>query len=264
MQNCTVTLRGINRVLTGEVDIDKGVVDLDGIDYDVDTLPLDIPEIKTVYGALLNYQGAYEALQPKMQEEPYKAPPEAPVLYIKPKNTWISHGQAIPLPEGENHVEIGAALGVVIGKTATKVTAETALEYVAGYTIVNDVSIPHDNFHRPAVTKKARDGFCPVGPWVMHKDAVANPNDLAIQVAINGEVKQENTTKNLVRSVETLLKDVTAFMTLSPGDVLLVGVPENAPLAKENDHVSVKITGIGELESRVVKESDVLLGGTSR
>ena len=110
---------------------------------------------------------------------------------------------------------------------------ENALTYVAGYTIVNDVSVPHDSVYRPAVQHKARDGFCPIGPWIIDRHEVDNPDDLTIRVFINDKLQQENSTSNLIRSVSRLLADVTEFMTLSPGDVLLVGVPEEAPQAED-------------------------------
>lgn len=261
MQKVILKLRGIEQLLEGEIQ-NSETVELHGINYTTDSLPVDIPITGTVYGTLLNFQGAYEALAPAMKEAPYNHQPQAPVLYIKPKNTFISHGQAIPLPENIESLEMGAALGIVIGKTATKVAENQALDYVAGYTIVNDVSIPHENVHRPAVKEKARDGFCPIGPWIVARDSVKNPNELHITVSINGEIKQENTTKNLIRSVEKLLADVTEFMTLSKGDVLLIGVPENAPLADENDLVRIEIAEIGVLENRVTKEKDIIGGET--
>ena len=114
----------------------------------------------------------------------------------------------------------------MIGKQATHVSEEEALDYVSGYTIVNDVSVPHKSVYRPAVQQKSRDGFCPIGPWIVNRDAVANPDNLVVRVFINDELRQENNTSNLIRSISRLLVDVTDYMTLSPGDVLLVGVPE--------------------------------------
>lgn len=254
-----IKLRGIEQILEGTVE-NEGTVEIQGIEYELDTLPFDVPITGTLYGTLLNYQGAYEELKAQMKEEPYKEEPKAPILYIKPKNTFISNGKPIPLPEEETELEMGAALGIVIGKTAKKVKEEEALQYVLGYTVVNDVSIPHESFHRPAVKEKARDGFCPIGPWITLKESVLNPNDLEIKVSVNGEVVQQNSTKNLIRSVEKLIEDVTEFMTLYKGDVLLVGVPENAPLAKENDHVKIEIEGVGILENRIVPER-VVIGG---
>lgn len=262
MQHVSLKLRGIEQIVAAEVTNEMDVT-IDEIDYTLDQLPVDIPPVKTVYGTLLNFQGAYEALEPKMTEEPYNIPPKAPVLYIKPKNTYIGYGRAIPLPEGVEKLEVGATLGVVIGKTATKVKEEEALNYVLGYTVVNDVSIPHESVLRPAIKEKARDGFCPIGPWIVDKSSVANPNDVIISVFINGEKKQENTTKNLRRSLEKLLHEVTDFMTLHQGDVLLVGVPENAPLAEENDLVRIEIAGVGVLENRIVPENSVI-GGDMR
>lgn len=259
MQKVTLKLRGIEQLLEGEVQSSE-VIDIQGIDYQIESLPVDVPVNGTVYGALLNYQGAYDKLKPAMEEAPYQHPPKAPVLYIKPKNTFISSGQPIPLPENETGLEMGAALAIVIGKTATKVSEENALDYVLGYTIANDVSIPHENVHRPAVKQKARDGFCPIGPWITSSDSIENPNELHIKVFVNGELKQENMTKNLIRSVEKLLADVTDYMTLYKGDVLLVGVPENAPIAKENDLVKIEIEGIGSIENRVLNEQHVVGG----
>lgn len=260
MKRVRFKLRGIAQFLEGELD-NRGIVDIQGVDYHTETLPVDVPVTGTLYGTLLNYRGAYEALESAMSEDPYQHPPKAPVLYIKPKNTFISHRQAIPLPEHIESLEMGAALGVVIGKTATKVAEAQALDYISGYTIVNDVSIPHESVHRPAVKEKARDGFCPIGPWIVSRDSIPNPNHLSVRVSINGIVKQENNTNNLLRGIERLISDVTEFMTLYKGDVLLVGVPENPPQARENDLVKIEIEGVGALENRVIKEKDVIGGG---
>lgn len=260
MQRVALSLRGVEQVLVGKVG-QGDILTIQGIDYSIDQLPIDVPAISTVYGTLLNFEGAYKTLEPKMKEAPYQNPPKAPILYIKPKNTFISNRQAIPLPKEVEQLEVGATLGVVIGKTATKVNESNALDYVAGYTVVNDISIPHDNVHRPAVKEKARDGFCPVGPWIVNKGDVDNPNNLTITVLINGEKKQENNTKNLVRPIEKLLADVTDFMTLHKGDVLLIGVPEAAPIVKADDLVRIEIEQIGALENRVINEKDVIGGG---
>ncbi len=217
-------------------------------------LEVDIPISGTVFGTLLNYKGALEKLGNAVHDTPYNSPPIAPVLYIKPANTFNRYGTAIPMPAGISKLEIGAALGLVIGKKAVAVDEELALTYVAGYTIVNDVSVPHDSVFRPAVQHKARDGFCPIGPWIIDRHEVDNPDDLVIRVFINEELRQENTTSNLIRSVSRLLADVTEFMMLSPGDVLLVGVPEEAPQAEVGDKIRIEIEGIGSLENVIVDE----------
>jgi 5-oxopent-3-ene-1,2,5-tricarboxylate decarboxylase/2-hydroxyhepta-2,4-diene-1,7-dioate isomerase len=203
----------------------------------------------------VNFKGVLEGLADAVYDKPYLSPPVAPVLYIKPANTFNRHGAGIPLPEGLTQLEMGATLGLVIGKKATAVKEETALDYVAGYTVVNDVSVPHDSIYRPAVQHKSRDGFCPIGPWIIDRHTVDNPDDLTIRVYINDELRQENSTRNLIRPVARLLADVTEFMTLSPGDVLLVGVPEEAPQASLGDKVRVEIAGIGTLENVIVEEN---------
>ncbi|MBZ5752900.1 fumarylacetoacetate hydrolase family protein [Metabacillus rhizolycopersici] len=217
-------------------------------------IPLGAPITGTVYGTLLNYKGDLAALGDAVNEAPYKQSPKAPILYIKPINTITGFHTPIPLPLDVSELQIGAALGVVIGKNATNVAEEEALDYVSGYTIVNDVSIPHESVYRPAISQKARDGFCPVGPWIIERDVIADPNQLTIQVFINGELKQQNTTANLIRPVARLISDITSFMTLYEGDTVLVGVPENPPFAKEGDLVRIEIEGIGALENIVKAE----------
>ncbi|WP_026677604.1 fumarylacetoacetate hydrolase family protein [Fictibacillus gelatini] len=262
MSKAIFKLRGKHLIEEANVNVLKRTVELDGKQYGTEMLSFDAPVSGTVYGVLLNYKGALHTLGDAVNQPPYKEPPKAPILYIKPVNTYSGNGMPIPLPEGVEELEMGAALGVVIGKPATRVSTSQALEYVAGYTIVNDVSIPHDSVYRPAVNQKARDGFCPIGPWVIERDAVANPDQLRVRVFINDEMKQENTTANLIRSVSRLIVDVTDFMTLNKGDVLLVGVPEKAPLAKAGDRVRVEIDELGCLENTIVPESE-LTGGVA-
>jgi 5-oxopent-3-ene-1,2,5-tricarboxylate decarboxylase/2-hydroxyhepta-2,4-diene-1,7-dioate isomerase len=208
----------------------------------------------TLYGVLLNYKGALAALGDAVHKPPYKAPPKAPVLYIKPANTWIGDGAPIPVPADVEALQMGAALGVVIGRTACRVPAETALDYVAGYTIVNDVSVPHETFYRPSIRFKCRDGFCPIGAGIVDRARVPDPDALAVRVFVDGALRQQNTTAHLIRSTAQLIADVTGFMTLSAGDVLLTGVPENAPLARAGQRVSIEIEDVGRLENPLVAE----------
>jgi 5-oxopent-3-ene-1,2,5-tricarboxylate decarboxylase/2-hydroxyhepta-2,4-diene-1,7-dioate isomerase len=186
-----------------------------------------------------------------MNREPYQYPPIAPILYIKPRNTWSTDGAAIPVPAGARQLKMGGTLGVVIGKPAFEVPAKAALGYIGGYTIVNDVSIPHESYYRPAIKQQCRDGFCPISSSLAE---LANPNRAEIRIRINGELRCTASTAELVRPVERLIADVTEFMTLQPGDVLLVGEPHDAPLAGAGDRVRVEIEGLGSLENQVVPE----------
>src|SRR4029453_5829362 len=178
---------------------------------------------------------------------------------IKPRNTWLAHRCAVPLPLGVETVEVGATLGVVIARDVTRVPRAKAAEVIAGYTIVNDVTIPGGGLFRPPLRSKCRDGFCPVGPWIVPRDAVATPDALEIRASVNGELRMQNTTANLHRDIAALIADVTEFMTLRAGDLLAVGVPEHAPLARAGDEVTIEVEGLGRLENTLVPE-EILLG----
>ena len=130
-----------------------------------------------------------------------------------------------------------------------------ALSFVAGYALACDVSVPHTPYYRPALRHKCRDGFCPIGEAVA-RAAVANPDDLQIRVEIDGREAQRGHTAELIRPVARLLADVTEFMTLEPGDLLMIGVPEAAPLARAGQRVRICIAGVGELNHTLVAEGD--------
>lgn len=207
----------------------------------------------TIYGTLLNHRPALLTLGEQVNEAPYKAAPQAPVLYVKPRNTLAGSGDAVTVPADATELEVGAALGLVIGRTACRLTLANALDHVAGYCIVNDVSVPHDSFYRPSIRFKARDGFCPIGP-VVPRAAVGNPDALRVQVLVDGVQQQDTTTGDRVRSAAQLLVDVTDFMTLQPGDVLMLGVSAGAPRVKAGQEVAIEIDGVGRLINRFVAE----------
>ena len=211
------------------------------------------PRRGTVYGTLLNQADALAALGGAVHELPYKAPPKAPILYIKPRNTWIAGGDAIVVPAGVVELEIGATLGLVIGRAACRVGEAQAMSFVAGYVIVNDVSVPHASYYRPSLRFKARDTFCPIGPFVA-RDAVGSPDALGIAVTIDGETVQRASTAGLIRSAARLLAEVSEFMTLVPGDVLSVGVATGAPRARAGQRVGIAIDGLGRLDNPLVAE----------
>ena len=198
----------------------------------------------SVYGVALNFKAAFAALGDAVNRDPYKKPPVAPVLYLKPANTWIPNGAPIPCPPGVQ-LSMGGTLGVVIDR------AQPGL--IGGYRIVNSVSIPHASYYRPAIREQCRDGFCPIGEEVK-KSALADADAAVIRIFVNGELRAANSTANLVRGVARLIADISEFMTLQTGDLLLPGEPDNAPLAGAGDHVRVEIDGLGSLENPVEPE----------
>jgi len=203
----------------------------------------------TIYGTLLNHRGGLAALGDAVNQPPYKAAPKAPILYIKPRNTLRGSGDFIEVPADVPEVEIGPALGIVIGNTACRVDEAQALAYVAGYTIVNDVSVPHESFYRPSLRFKVRDGFCPIGPRVAAAHEVGDPDRLRVRVYVDGVLAQDTSTADMIRPVAKLLADVTDFMTLVPGDVLMLGVAAGAPRVRAGQHTAIEIEGIGRLEN---------------
>lgn len=208
----------------------------------------------TVYGTLLNHASARDALGDSVHAAPYNAPPRAPVLYVKPRNTLAGPGHAVEVPIGCTELEMGACLGLVIGRTASRLSPSTALDHVAGYLIVNDISVPHESYYRPALRFKARDGFCPMGAFVP-RDVVPDPDRLQIDTYVDDlQVASANTAGNL-RSAAQLLADVTDFMTLVPGDVLATGVAAPAPRARAGQSVRIDIAPLGSLCHTLVAEA---------
>ena len=209
---------------------------------------------RTVVGALLEFQGAWQAMEPVMAQPPHHRPPVHPVLYIKPANTWARHGDSVLLPPDVAEVEIGATLGISFARAASRVNAAQALSHVAGYCVVNDVTVPHQSLLRPPMRQKCRDGFCPIGPWVS-ADELRDPGTLEIRSYINGELRQRSHTAHLRRNVAQLIADVSEFMTLAPGDLLLIGVAEQPARARVGDTMAVEIDGIGRLENPLQAET---------
>jgi 5-oxopent-3-ene-1,2,5-tricarboxylate decarboxylase/2-hydroxyhepta-2,4-diene-1,7-dioate isomerase len=201
----------------------------------------------TVYGVLLNHAPALAALGDAVNAAPYKAPPKAPVLYLKPRNTLAAAGSACEVPAGIEALQIGANLGIVIGRTACRVRAQDVASFVAGYAIVNDLSVPHETFYRPSVRFKALDGSCVIGALVP-RARVGNPDALGVRVYVDGERAQHTDTGARTRPTAQLLADITDFMTLAPGDIVLLGTSHGAPSARAGQRVAIEIDGLGRLE----------------
>jgi 5-oxopent-3-ene-1,2,5-tricarboxylate decarboxylase / 2-hydroxyhepta-2,4-diene-1,7-dioate isomerase len=206
----------------------------------------------TVYGVALNDPASLAALGSAVNDAPYKAAPKAPVLYIKPRNTLVGPGSAVVVPADAPALQMGPALAVVVGRTACRVGEADALAHVAGCTVVNDISVPTDSWYRPGLRQRVRDGFCPMARTLA---TVPDPDALTIRLWIDGQRAFEARTASFARPLARLLADVTAFMTLQPGDVLITGVPHGAPLARAGQRIRIEIPGVGELEHTLVAEA---------
>lgn len=248
-------MRGMPRPERIDVDLATGAIRYPGHVATAAGVEWEVPTNGTVIGTLLNDRGALEALGEAMHAAPYQAPPQSVVLHIKPPNTWTACGAAVVLPAGVREVEVGATLGIVIGAIACRVGEARALDCVAGYTVVNDICEPHASVFRPAIRQRCRDGFCPIGPWVMARDDVGSPDALQIRVFVNGDLRATHSTADLVRPVARLIAEVSDFMTLREGDVLLAGAPGNAPRACAGDRMRIEIDRVGTLENLLVAEA---------
>lgn len=176
--------------------------------------------------------------------------PDRPELFLKTPNCVVAHGDAIELPPGRSRVEFEAEFGIVIGEQCRAVTEGDAMDVVAGYTCINDVSNRDDQEEeRNWVRGKAFDSSLPMGPVVATPDEV--PDDAALVLRQNGEVKQETTREHMIFSVEELVADVSELITLEAGDVIATGTPFGPDVLAEGDTVEVEFEGVGVLENHV-------------
>jgi 5-oxopent-3-ene-1,2,5-tricarboxylate decarboxylase/2-hydroxyhepta-2,4-diene-1,7-dioate isomerase len=201
----------------------------------------------TIYGVVLNDREQREQLAVLFEAPPYKAPPQRPVLYIKSRNCIATGGGTVLLPPDLTQVEAAPTLGLLIGRDARRVTAQAALSHVAGACLALDVCEPQDNFYRPPVRQRCRDGFLPLGEVGAFSAALL---DCDIETRINDAVAQTWSPRRLLRDAATLIADVSAFMTLAAGDLLLVGLPHDAPRAQAGDHINVRAGFLPGLTAR--------------
>ncbi len=214
-----------------------------------------VPNPSKVIGIGLNYRDFAELTGQQI--------PELPILFPKFANSIIGPGDPIIIPPMCGQPDYEAELAVVIGRAARNVTAEEALEYVAGYTCANDVTA------RDMTAKagqwlwgKAIDSFLPMGPWLVTPDELepADPQQLDILCTLNGEVMIDSTTRHMNTMVAGLIAHLSQIMTLVPGDVLLTGTPAGVGLNQDpprwlrpGDEVTISIQGIGDLTNTVAE-----------
>lgn len=181
------------------------------------------------------------------------AVPDEPMLFLKPPSAVIAHRAPIELPANVGRVDHEAELAVIIGRRARHVRREDALDYVLGYTCANDVSA-RDYQKKDGQWGRAKgfDTFCPLGP-VIATDL--DPARLAVRAVLNGELRQNGNTADMVFDVPFLIAFISAIMTLEPGDVILTGTPEGVSPIAPGDVVEIEVEGIGALRNPVVAQS---------
>ncbi|MGH7177034.1 MAG: fumarylacetoacetate hydrolase family protein [Tepidisphaeraceae bacterium] len=192
-----------------------------------------------------------------------QAIPKNPVLFIKASNTLNNPGDGIPLPRRSQQIDFEAELAVVIGRDCKDISRERALDHVLGYTCANDVSArdwqkDKDLGGGQFARGKSFDGFCPLGPAIVTKDEIPNPNALRIRCLLNGEVMQDSTTADMIFDVPALIESLSSTMTIRAGSVILTGTPSGVGFArkpqiwmKDGDTVEVELEKIGRLKNSV-------------
>jgi 2-keto-4-pentenoate hydratase/2-oxohepta-3-ene-1,7-dioic acid hydratase in catechol pathway len=185
--------------------------------------------------------------------------PERPLLFAKWPNALVGSGEPIVIPQGMAQVDYEAELAAVVGARAKGVSVESALEAIAGYTCLNDISARDVQFADGQWTRaKSFDTFCPVGPRVVPREEVPDPQSLRIECRLNGETMQKATTADMIFSVAELVAFISEAITLEPGDLIATGTPpgvafgrSDARYLQDGDEVEVEIEGIGALVNPV-------------
>jgi 2-keto-4-pentenoate hydratase/2-oxohepta-3-ene-1,7-dioic acid hydratase in catechol pathway len=201
-----------------------------------------------ILGVGLNYR-AHAA-------EMKKALPDEPLLFMKPSTAIIGPGEAIVRPRGWNRMDFEGELAFVVGKRCRRVARANALDVVAGWTIVNDVSVRDLQVKDVQYTRaKGFDTFCPCGPVVVPAGQL-DPGNLRIVTRVNGQVRQDSTTADMIFDIATIIEVASRCMTLEEGDLITTGTPSGVGPLVAGDVVAIEIEGIGVLENPVVDEPE--------
>jgi 5-oxopent-3-ene-1,2,5-tricarboxylate decarboxylase / 2-hydroxyhepta-2,4-diene-1,7-dioate isomerase len=204
----------------------------------------------TIFALGLNYAEHAKELSFSKQEEP--------LVFLKGPGSVIGHRGTTRRPADVTFMHYECELAVVIGRTAQQVKREDAMQYVAGYTIANDYAIRDylENYYRPNLRVKNRDGGTVLGPWFVDAADIADVNALELRTFVNGELKQHGNTRDLVTGIAELIEYLSSFMTLAPGDVILTGTPEGVVNVNAGDEVVCEIDGLGRLVNTIASDAD--------
>ena len=213
---------------------------------EVEWLPPVVPG--AVFALGLNYADHAKELA-------FKAP-EVPLAFLKGPNTIVGHRAKTRRPADATYMHYECELAVVIGKTGKNLTKAEAMDIVAGYTVANDYAIRDylENYYRPNLRVKNRDGCTPLGPWLVDAADVPNPMALKLTTRVNGKTTQQGTTADMIFDIATLIEYLTSFMTLNPGDIILTGTPEGLADVKAGDVIETEVEGICCLINTIVDD----------
>jgi 5-oxopent-3-ene-1,2,5-tricarboxylate decarboxylase / 2-hydroxyhepta-2,4-diene-1,7-dioate isomerase len=206
------------------------------------------PRPRTILALGLNYADHAKELS-------FKAPAE-PLAFLKGPNALQGHRGRTWRPADATFMHYECELVVVLGRTARQVKRDDAYAFVAGYTVANDYAIRDylENWYRPNLRVKNRDGCTPIGPWLVDAADVPEPMNLRLTTTVNGRVTQSGTTADMIFGIPFLIEYFSSFMTLAPGDIILTGTPDGTVDTRVGDVVVTAIEGIGALTNTIVGE----------
>lgn len=182
----------------------------------------------------------------------FKAP-EEPLAFLKGENTLNGHRGFTRRPPGVQFMHYECELVVVIGRTAKRVRKDDAYDFIAGYTVANDYAVRDylENWYRPNLRVKNRDGATPLGPWLVDAADLADPMALPLRTTVNGKPTQQGNTRDMIFGIPFLIEYFSSFMTLQPGDLILTGTPDGVVDCRPGDVVVTEIEGIGALMNTI-------------
>ncbi len=272
----------------GEPGSEKPGVEVDGVRYDVSNIVTEYNEDFFATGGLEKLSKDFDASQAAVVDqsvrlaEPVKRPgkiiciglnyrkhaeesgmavPKEPVVFFKATSSIVGPNDTIVIPKNSKKTDWEVELGVVIGKRANYVSEEDALDYVAGYVLHNDVSEREFQLERGGqwVKGKSCDTFAPLGPYMVTKDEVANPNNLNLWLTLNGKKLQDGNTDDFIFNVQEVISYLSQYMSLMPGDIISTGTPEGVGFGfkppfylKDGDVIELGIEGLGQARQEVV------------
>lgn len=210
-------------------------------------------EVGTIIALGLNYADHLKELSKELTV----GATDEPLVFLKGPGSLVGHNGQTRRPQDVAFMHYECELAVVIGKTAHQVKRADAMQHVAGYTVCNDYAIRDylENWYRPNLRVKNRDAGTVLGPWFVDAFDVPDPHKLTLRTLVNGEVKQQGTTANMVNDIPALIEYLSGFMTLRAGDVILTGTPEGVVNVNVGDEIVTEIEGIGRLVNTIVGDA---------
>ena len=256
MKHARVAYDGRIHDVRAPTDAPEGMLKLAGGRIAADDQVVWLPPIepRTAFALAINYADHAKELAFKK--------PDAPLVFLKGRNTFVGNRAFSRRTRDATFMHYECELAVVIGRHAKNVKAADAYDYIAGYTVANDYVIRDylENYYRPNLRAKSRDGLTVLGPWLVDAKDVSDPMNLELTTMVNSKITQRGNTHDMVFGIPALIQYLSSIMTLSPNDVILTGTPEGVIDVQPGDEVVCEIEGIGRLINRIIDDDSYYAG----